>query len=140
MAKQITKPYGEVQSQAINIISEGTSVKGDISASGDIRIDGTLDGNVKAKGKLVVGPTGRVNGEIECNNVEVAGYIKGKIKVVEVLSMKSTAKVYGDVVIGKLAVEPGSVYIGNCNMGGEKPAYEPPKPTPAKPTPTTPTK
>ncbi len=125
MAKQITKPYGEVQSQAINIISEGTIIKGDISASGDIRIDGTLDGNVTAKGKLVVGPKGKVTGIIDCNNVEVSGYIKGKIKVLDVLSMKSTAKVYGDIIIGKLAVEPGSVYVGNCNMGGEKPAYEP---------------
>jgi cytoskeletal protein CcmA (bactofilin family) len=127
MAKQTTKPYGEVQNQAINIISEGTTIKGDISASGDIRIDGALEGNITAKGKLVIGPKGKVTGEINCNNVEVSGYIKGKVIVLDVLNMKSTAKVYGDIVIGKLSVEPGSVYIGNCNMGGEKPAYEPTK-------------
>ncbi|WP_217447782.1 bactofilin family protein [Maribellus comscasis] len=127
MAKQTTKTYGEVPSQTINIISEGTVIKGNVSASGDIRIDGTLEGNVIAKGKLVVGPQGKITGEINCTNLEVSGFIKGKLKVLDVLSMKSTAKVYGDIVIGKLSVEPGSIYIGNCNMGGEKPAYEQPK-------------
>ncbi|MCG6188165.1 bactofilin family protein [Maribellus maritimus] len=126
MAKQTTKPYDETQPQ-INIIGEGTVINGNISASGDIRIDGTLEGNITAKGKLVIGPKGKIIGEIDSNNVEVAGYTKGKIRVLSVLCMKSTAKVYGDIVVGKLSVEPGSIYIGNCKMGGEKPAYEPPK-------------
>ena len=58
MAKQTTKPYGEIQNQAINIISEGTNIKGNILAAGDIRIDGTLIGNIEAKGRLVIGPKG----------------------------------------------------------------------------------
>lgn len=127
MAKQTTKPYGELQNQAINIISEGTSIKGDISSTGDIRIDGTLKGNIQSKGRLVIGPKGKVEGEINCNNVEISGYIKGKIKVLELLNMKSSAKVYGEIVAGKLAVEPGSVFTGNCSMGGEKSENEPPK-------------
>lgn len=127
MAKQITKPFGEVQNQAINIISEGTIIKGDISSAGDIRIDGTLNGNIEAKGRLVVGPKGRVEGEINCNNVEISGYIKGKIKVLELLNMKAEAKVYGEIVAGKLAVEPGSVFTGSCSMGSEKPENEPAK-------------
>lgn len=127
MAKQTTKPFGEVQNQAINIISEGTIIKGDISSAGDIRIDGTLNGNIEAKGRLVIGPKGRVEGEINCSNVEISGYLKGKIKVLELLNMKAEAKVYGEIVAGKLAVEPGSVFTGSCSMGGEKPENEPAK-------------
>ena len=128
MAKQVVKPYGgEIQNQSINIISEGTTIKGDISASGDIRIDGTLMGNIDVKGRLVIGPKGKVEGEVNCSNIEVAGYIKGKITVPELLNMKSSAKVEGDIIAGKLSVEPGSLFTGTCKMGGEKPSHEEPK-------------
>ena len=128
MAKQVAKPYGsEIQNQSINIISEGTTIKGDVSASGDIRIDGTLIGNIEAKGRLVIGPKGRVEGEVNCNNIEVAGYIKGKITVPELLNMKSSANINGDIIAGKLSVEPGSLFTGTCTMGGEKPSHETPK-------------
>lgn len=120
MAKQAT--YNESQNQAINIISEGTKIKGDIMASGDIRIDGELVGNISAKGRLVVGPNGRISGEIDCNNIEVSGYIKGKIKASELLNMKSTSQIEGDIVAGKLSVEPGSIFSGTCTMGGSSPA------------------
>jgi len=118
MAKQTIKPNGESLNQAINIISEGTKIKGDINSSGDIRIDGELVGNISAKGKLVVGPSGKINGEIDCSNVEVSGHIKGKVKAVDLLNMKSTAHIEGDIVVGKLSVEPGSVFSGTCMMGG----------------------
>jgi cytoskeletal protein CcmA (bactofilin family) len=106
--------------------SEGTSIKGDVSASGDIRIDGTLIGNIEAKGRLVIGPKGRIEGEVNCNNIEISGYIKGKITVPELLNMKSSAKINGDIVAGKLSVEPGSLFSGTCTMGGEKPIDEKP--------------
>lgn len=124
MAKQTTKPYGEVQGQAINILSEGTVITGDIAASGDIRIDGELKGNINAKGRLVVGPKGKVEGEINCNNIEVSGFIKGKINVSDLLTMKSSAKINGDIVAGKLSVEPGSIFTGTCTMGDQKQATE----------------
>ena len=127
MAKQATKPYGEIQNQSINIISEGTVIKGDISSAGDIRIDGTLNGNIEAKGRLVIGPKGKVEGEVNCNNIEVSGYIKGKITVSELLNMKSSAKINGDIIAGKLSVEPGSLFTGTCTMGGEKTQHETPK-------------
>lgn len=117
MAKQISKPYGDDQNQSINIISQGTTIKGDIIANGDIRIDGELSGNISAKGRLVVGPEGKIEGEIICNNVEVSGFIKGKVTASELLNMKSTSKIEGDIVTGKLSVEPGSVFTGTCSMG-----------------------
>jgi cytoskeletal protein CcmA (bactofilin family) len=116
MAKQAA--YGENSNQSINIISEGTKIKGDIIANGDIRIDGELIGNIAAKGKLVVGTEGRITGEVVCNNIEVAGIIKGKVKASELLNMKATSQIEGDIVAGKLSVEPGSVFSGTCTMGG----------------------
>lgn len=127
MAKQATKPYGEIQNQSINIISEGTMIKGDISAAGDIRIDGTLNGNIEAKGRLVIGPKGKVEGEVNCNNIEVSGYIKGKITVPELLNMKASAQIEGDIIAGKLSVEPGSLFTGTCTMGGGKLSQDEPK-------------
>ena len=121
MVKQTTN-YGDTLNQAINIISEGTSIKGDVVTSGDIRIDGTLVGNIEAKGKLVIGPKGKVEGEIICNNVELSGLIKGKIVVHELFNMKSSAQIIGDIIVGKLSIEPGSIFTGNCSMGSNKPA------------------
>ena len=118
MAKQTSKPYGEGQNQSINIISEGTTIKGDIIANGDIRIDGELFGNISVKGRLVVGPKGKIEGKIVCNNVEVSGFIKGKVTANELLNMKSTSKIEGDIIAGKLSVEPGSTFTGTCSMGG----------------------
>jgi cytoskeletal protein CcmA (bactofilin family) len=118
---------GESINQSINIISEGTKIKGDINANGDIRIDGELIGNILAKGKLVVGPKGRIEGQINCNNIEISGYIKGKVTAGELLNMKSTSQITGDIVAGKLSVEPGSLFSGSCIMNGTKPLNEPAK-------------
>ncbi len=119
MTKQ-TNNYGESLNQSINIINEGTTIKGDIIANGDIRIDGELIGNIDAKGRLVIGPNGKVDGEINCSNVEVSGFIKGKINVSEMLTMKASAKISGDILAGKLSVEPGSLFTGTCSMGDSK--------------------
>ncbi len=128
MAKQETKSFNENLNQSINIISEGTRIKGDIIASGDIRIDGELTGNISAKGRLVVGPSGKIAGEVNCSNVEVSGYIKGKVHAAELLNMKSTSQIEGDIVAGKLSVEPGSLFSGTCTMGTPKhPVNEPAK-------------
>ena len=128
MAKQLTKPSGDTQGQTINIISESTSITGDIMARGDVRIDGELIGNIDARGRLVIGPKGRLEGEVNCNNIEVAGYIKGKINVAELLTMKASAKIYGEIIAGKLSVEPGSLFTGTCSMGSSDNNNEKPKP------------
>ena len=124
MAKQTVKPVSENVNQAINIISEGTKIKGDVISNGDIRIDGELVGNISVKGRLVVGPNGKINGDINGHNVEVSGYIKGKATASELLNMKSTSRIEGEIVVGKLSVEPGSVFSGTCTMGGINPVNE----------------
>lgn len=105
-------------SGTVNIIGAGTSIEGDVVSSGDIRIDGNLKGTLKTKGKLVVGPSGSIEGEVNCQNADVSGMMRGKITVAELLSLKATAKVNGEINTGKLAIEPGADFSGSCSMGG----------------------
>ena len=113
---------------AINLIGVGTEITGDVNSNGDIRIDGTLTGNLMTKGKVVIGETGKVKGEITCKNADVSGVIEGKIVVSQLLSLKISAKVNGDIQTNKLAIEPGSKFTGNCNMNVESGSSEPEKP------------
>jgi cytoskeletal protein CcmA (bactofilin family) len=106
----------EVDSTTINLISNGTEITGDIKSNGDIRIDGGLTGNLSTKGKVVIGPTGKVQGEITCKNSEVSGTIEGKIIVSQLLNLKSSSRIKGDISTSKLAIEPGANFTGNCNM------------------------
>ncbi len=103
----------------VNFITPATELTGDINSKEGIRIEGTLTGNVITKGKLVIGETGKVKGEITCKNAEVFGSIEGKITVVELLSLRKTARINGDIMTNKLAIEPGSKFTGNCNMSDE---------------------
>jgi cytoskeletal protein CcmA (bactofilin family) len=106
----------EISSNNINLIGNGTEITGDITCGGDLRIDGILTGNISAKGKIVVGETGRIKGEVSCKNSDISGVIEGKLTVAELLDLKSTSRVIGDITTSKLAIEPGSKFIGYCDM------------------------
>ena len=108
----------ETTSNNINLIGLGTEIQGDILCNGDLRIDGNLVGNIVAKGKVVIGETGKIKGEITCKNIDISGLVDGKITVSELLSLKSTAKVMGDMATNRLAIEPGSRFTGYCDMSG----------------------
>ena len=101
----------------INLIGAGTTIEGEIHATGDLRIDGTIIGSVSSKSKVVVGITGKIQGDVNCQNADISGAIKGKTIVSELLFLKSTAKLNGDIHTGKLVVEVGASFTGNCNMG-----------------------
>lgn len=105
-------------SGSVNIIGAGTSIEGDVVSSGDIRIDGNLKGTLKTRGKLVVGPSGSVEGEVSCQNADISGNLRGKLVVTDLLALKSTAKLSGEITTGKLAIEPGADFSGSCSMGG----------------------
>ncbi len=113
----------EFDPNAINLIGAGTSINGDISCESDIRIDGNLTGNINSKGKIVVGNTGSIKGEVICKNADISGSVNGKIQCNELLSLKSTSKVSGNVHTSRLAIEPGAIFTGTCDMGPSNPAY-----------------
>jgi len=106
----------EADNTTINLISIGTEITGDVKSNGDIRIDGSLTGNLSTKGKVVIGPTGKIKGEVFCKNSEVSGLVEGKISVSQLLNLKASSKIIGDIVTSKLAIEPGAVFTGTCNM------------------------
>ncbi len=114
MAKTLTN-----ETPTVNMIGKGTSIKGDVRSDGDFRIDGNLTGSIHSTGKIVVGTTGTIEGEINCQNADISGSVKATIKVKELLSLKATCKVNGDVNTNKLAIEPGAVFTGTCTMGDD---------------------
>ncbi|MDI3527060.1 MAG: hypothetical protein PWR03_1243 [Tenuifilum sp.] len=121
----------EFNANNINLVGLGTEINGDIKSNGDLRIDGTLIGNLNIQGKVVIGETGKVKGELICKNSDISGVVEGKITVEELLSLKSSARINGDVNVGKLAIEPGCKFTGYCNMIGmevkDKPSQQEPK-------------
>lgn len=103
-----------------NLIQSGTFITGDIQSNGNIRIDGTLNGTVNAGGKVILGPTGEIDGEIKCINADIEGRVTGMIQVKELLSFKATAVVSGEINTNKLAIEPGARFTGTCRMDSMK--------------------
>ncbi|MBE0637538.1 MAG: polymer-forming cytoskeletal protein [Bacteroidales bacterium] len=101
---------------SINFIGSGTNITGDIKSNGDFRIDGNLTGSINSKGKIVIGQSGKVDGEIVCQNADISGEIRAKVIVHELLTLKATAILTGDIYTSKLAIEPGAIFTGACNM------------------------
>ena len=107
----------EVSHDARNIIGKTTVITGDLETSGNIRIDGKLVGNIRSKSKVSLGPGSKVEGTIQSMNAEIEGEVKGRLEIAEVLILKPSAVVHGDILTGKLIVETGAVFNGNCSMG-----------------------
>lgn len=99
-----------------NIIAKNTSISGDIKSDGDFRIDGTVEGTITTQGRVVIGIKGIVKGDIECGNADIEGSFSGKLIVSELLSLKGTSKINGEVFINKLSVEPGATFNATCEM------------------------
>lgn len=115
MFEKSPKSYTDLLGKT-NRIVEGTTINGDINSPADFRLDGHLVGNFQSKGKIVIGPAGSVKGDIICKNADIEGRFDGKIQVQEILNVKSKAIIHGDVVCGKLSVEPGAEFSASCIM------------------------
>ena len=106
-----------MESQARNLIGNGTTIKGDIDSTGDIRIDGHLIGSLKSNGKVVIGQTGVMEGDLNCKQAEISGVVKGNINTDELTALKSTSKVEVDLTTKQLLIEVGAQFTGKCVMG-----------------------
>jgi cytoskeletal protein CcmA (bactofilin family) len=101
----------------INSLGFGTRLEGTLSADNDIRIDGELVGLLNCKGKVIIGAKGFVDGELNCQNAVVEGKFKGKLKVHELLNVRDSAQVHGDVSTKQLLVQSGAIFNVTCDMG-----------------------
>lgn len=108
-----------IDPSGVNSIKKGTSITGEIVSDGDIRFEGKLKGNITTSGKLIIGKTGEIIGDIKCKNADIEGTIEGKIIVSELLSLKASANVTGDINTKKLAIEAGAILNGTCSMTAE---------------------
>jgi cytoskeletal protein CcmA (bactofilin family) len=99
------------------LISAGTTIKGDISSNSDLRIDGTIIGNINSNAKIVIGTSGVVEGDINGNHADIVGKTSGTIKVKELLQLRGECVVHGNIYAGKLQVEPSATFNGQCHMG-----------------------
>jgi cytoskeletal protein CcmA (bactofilin family) len=112
MAKEVAPSTGSLY----NALCQGTQIKGNIEADRDLRIDGDVEGNITCTGKVVVSQTGIISGKIACVNAEIGGRVVGDIVVSELLTLRSTANIEGDVKTKSLVVEPSAVFNGTCSM------------------------
>lgn len=115
MFEKAPKSYTDLLGKT-NRLVEGTILQGNIVSSADFRLDGSITGNIKCQGKLVVGPSSVVQGDIICKNLDIEGIVIGKVEVMETLSVKSKAKIQGEVICAKLSVEPGADFSASCIM------------------------
>ena len=99
------------------LVSAGTTLKGDISSNSDLRIDGTIIGNIHSSSKIVIGASGVVEGDITGNQADVVGKVSGNIKTKDLLQLRGDSVVNGNVYAGKLQVEPTATFNGQCHMG-----------------------
>jgi cytoskeletal protein CcmA (bactofilin family) len=104
---------------SINSLSKGTSIQGSIKTENDIRIDGVLNGDVECNGKLIIGPSGVIEGKANCTNAVIEGKIQGIITVKELLHVKDSAVIEGDIYTDKLIIDNNARFNGKCQMGGQ---------------------
>jgi cytoskeletal protein CcmA (bactofilin family) len=98
-------------------ISEGTTLEGQIKIEGDIKVEGSVKGTITSKGRVIISPSGKVDGDIICQNADISGHVTGKLKIADILMLKGNAMIDGDINTGKLVIESGVKFNGNCSMG-----------------------
>lgn len=109
------------ETSSINIIAQGTQMEGSILTNGDCRIDGVVKGNITSKAKIIIGRSGKVEGNITCANIDIEGTIHAEtLTVSDLIFLKESANVVGNISTGKIAIEPGAEFSGNCRMHNQR--------------------
>lgn len=117
-----TKNKTDMQQEKTNgsgatLIGAGTTLKGDIKSNSDLRIDGTVIGNIQSAAKIIIGSSGVVEGDIACNQSDIVGKVSGNVRVKELLQLRGECVITGNLYAGKLQVEPSATFNGQCHMG-----------------------
>ncbi len=112
--KEKSSTFG--QALVLNLIGEGTEIKGNIKCDSDLRIDGKVIGNVSTHSKLVLGAAGSIEGNVKARSGDVSGVLKGDVVVDEILFIKASGRVDGNISTSKMVIESGGEFNGNCSM------------------------
>ena len=118
MSKEVVNQNGGAYSY--NTITTGTKIVGKINTDSDFRLDGEIEGDIVCKGKLVIGAKGYLKGSISCSNAEILGIVDGNLQVGDTLTLRSSAKLNGDVTTKSLVVEPNAIFNGSCSMKSDE--------------------
>ncbi len=102
---------------ACSIIAQGTVITGDIESNGDIRIDGSIKGNIRSKARIIIGANALVEGNVQSKDADIFGHVKGHLNITELLQLKNLAVIDGDINTGKLQMEHTVSFNGQCKMG-----------------------
>jgi len=116
------KPFdseGDSAPGQTTIIAAGTELKGHITSKGDIRVDGTLSGNLSTSSKVIIGASGVVQGDVTAERAEILGKVTGNIRVSEMLILKGNSEIQGNVYTRQLQVAPTASFNGECHMGAQ---------------------
>jgi cytoskeletal protein CcmA (bactofilin family) len=116
-SKNKTNMQQSTTGNGTTLISSGTTLKGDIHSNSDLRIDGTIIGNISSSAKIVIGSSGIVEGDISGNQADIVGKVSGNIRAKELLQLRGECVVTGNLYAGKLQIEPSATFNGQCHMG-----------------------
>lgn len=100
----------------MTFISDGTQITGDIKVEHDLRVEGYLKGSVQVGGVLVLGPTGKIEGDISARSATIAGQIRGNIQGHEKIVLETKSELIGDLVTREIVINEGAIFQGNCSM------------------------
>ncbi|MBU6340225.1 MAG: polymer-forming cytoskeletal protein [Bacteroidetes bacterium] len=114
--EETKKPAATPSAGAINALVKGTLIEGNVRCESDLRIDGAIKGKLLCQAKVIIGPTGSVEGEIRCQNAVIEGKFQGILVVSELLNIRETAEIDGDITTGKLLVQSGAKFNVTCKM------------------------
>lgn len=106
---------------SLNTLVKGTTVEGTVQSEGDIRVDGVIKGALSCNAKVIIGPEGFIEGEIRCENAVIEGRFEGILSVTDLLEVRGTAVINGEIKTGKLTVQTGAVFNVSCKMGQAAP-------------------
>jgi cytoskeletal protein CcmA (bactofilin family) len=117
------KPNGSHGPAAATLISPGTVINGNVTAESDLRIDGTIHGNVSCSAKIVIGPEGYVRGNIEGVQADITGQVEGDITIEELVQLREQGKIQGNIKAGTLQIDPTAEFNGTCQMKASSPVF-----------------
>jgi len=100
----------------LNLVGDGTEIKGDIHSEGDIRIDGKVIGNIVTRSKMVLGTSGSITGDVTANSTDISGTLKGNLVITDILFLKASGSIDGNITTSKMVIESGGEFNGECHM------------------------